>query len=761
MDKKKFYKRKIPAWLKRKYACSSDGLPDRCYHTLAVEKFSPAVKKLALADDLLTHEIIIGGRDREDVAHVGLFEVPMTGAKPALDGLKPKVKSQEQAEDLVDDIFSAKPRWQFHFPARQSAIVFASLIILIVPIYLGTAIKNLINTRDAVAASGQSALLHLISAQLAIDQLDIIKAEREFAEAAVNFQIGQRYVQELDPVSSEALQWFPQTRNPLNEGLNLLKTGENLSLAAQEIASGVNALLNSQDDVFMGLQAFQEKLVIAQPRIAQAQASLQNLNLEVLPLPNGGNITDLEEQLPKIQKALDYFTLLSDSLLEILGHDQWQRYLLVFTNNNELRGVGGFMGSYALLDVDRGRIKNLEIPPGGTYDSQGNLMVYQASPKPLQLINPRWEFQDANWSPDFPTTAEKIRWFYEQSEGATVDGVIVITSAAVESMLNYIGPVNLAGYNTIVTSENLEEALQQNIRQARDEGSPTPKQILSDLAPLLLDQITQLDKEKMIGFLDLVHEQLKAKQIVINFSDEDLQQLALALDYGGAVKKSEADYLLIVNSNIAGGKTDQVIDRTYNLTTQVGPNGDIVNTLSLTFEHHGIKGTDIFTGVQNNNYLRVYVPLGSTLISASGFERPNSSLFESPPSYYKQDVQLASIEQTAKFDADTKTDIYQDMGKTVFGNWLRVKPGETKTVTLSYRLPFRFGEISSQGKTVHSLLWQKQSGTMADKFSAQLELPKESLILRKYPDHVIRSGNIFGYQDALKEDRFYGIIFDD
>jgi len=150
-------------------------------------------------------------------------------------------------------------------------------------------------------------------------------------------------------------------------------------------------------------------LVIAKPRIAQAQTGLQKLNLDGLPFSGQANLSDLENQLPKIQKGLDYFTVLSDALLEILGHEQWQRYLVVFTNNNELRGVGGFMGSYALLDVDRGRIKNLEIPAGGTYDSQGNLLVYMASPKPLQLINPRWEFQDANWWPDFPTTAEKIK----------------------------------------------------------------------------------------------------------------------------------------------------------------------------------------------------------------------------------------------------------------------------------------------------------------------------------------------------------------
>jgi len=41
-----------------------------------------------------------------------------------------------------------------------------------------------------------------------------------------------------------------------------------------------------------------------------------------------------------------------------LGFDYDQRYLLVFQNNNELRASGGFIGSFALVDIGNGQIKN-------------------------------------------------------------------------------------------------------------------------------------------------------------------------------------------------------------------------------------------------------------------------------------------------------------------------------------------------------------------------------------------------------------------
>ena len=112
------------------------------------------------------------------------------------------------------------------------------------------------------------------------------------------------------------------------------------------------------------------------------------------------------------------------------------------------------MGSLALMDIDRGQIKRLEIPGGGPYDFQGQLTAQVAAPEPLRLIQPVWQLQDANWFPDWPTSAEKIMWFLNKSGAPTFDGVIAVTSDVMEDLLMVTGPIEMNEYGLTIDSDN-------------------------------------------------------------------------------------------------------------------------------------------------------------------------------------------------------------------------------------------------------------------------------------------------------------------
>ncbi len=43
--------------------------------------------------------------------------------------------------------------------------------------------------------------------------------------------------------------------------------------------------------------------------------------------------------------------------LELLGHSERKRYLIVFQNADEIRPTGGFMGSMGLLEIFRGQVQ--------------------------------------------------------------------------------------------------------------------------------------------------------------------------------------------------------------------------------------------------------------------------------------------------------------------------------------------------------------------------------------------------------------------
>ncbi|MBI4434335.1 DUF4012 domain-containing protein, partial [Candidatus Uhrbacteria bacterium] len=135
----------------------------------------------------------------------------------------------------------------------------------------------------------------------------------------------------------------------------------------------------------------------------------------------------------------------AEQLLPILralgGIDRPRRLLLVFQNPAELRPTGGFMGSVALVDVAGGRVTALELPPGGTYDLSGITRLRVIPPEPLRLVSTTWQFHDANWFPDFPTSARKLRWFYEASGGPSVDAVVAVNAPVLEDILALTGPI--------------------------------------------------------------------------------------------------------------------------------------------------------------------------------------------------------------------------------------------------------------------------------------------------------------------------------
>jgi hypothetical protein len=108
----------------------------------------------------------------------------------------------------------------------------------------------------------------------------------------------------------------------------------------------------------------------------------------------------------------------------------------------------------------------------------------------------------------------------------------------------------------------------------------------------------------------------------------------------------------------------------------------------MTRTHFGVPGA-LFSGVNNVDYVRVYVPKGSVLIDASGFSIPDDALFEKPEDGWEMDDDLLFSEALATEDPGSKTAVYEENGKTVFGNWVQTKPGTSSTYRFRYRVPVR------------------------------------------------------------------------
>lgn len=675
------------------------------------------------------------------------------------EGIEYKIE-EESTERIKKPIFKfALPSFiQTHHIAVVTFMVLALAIIL--PLHAMQGATNALHGTTSITDAGFTAINNLTKGSNAIQNNKYSAASADFERATASFKDAENSLQSMNGVIKSVVSLLPQTEKTYKSTRNLLVAGKELSNAGEILASAAEEIESQGgDNVATKITLLKRYTESVLPHIEKASLALEDVKPEAMPEEYTNQITELKNAVPKLEKSMEEFVTLSDTFLTILGKNQKMRYLVAFQNNTELRATGGFIGSFAEMDVLNGEIVNIHLPEGGTYDLQGQLNKFVASPKPISLLNARWEFHDANWFPDFPSSAKKMIWFYENAGGPTVDGVITINATLMPELLKITGPIEMPEYGRTIDSENFlfetqkivefEYAEYQTSDSERQELAP--KKFLGELAPKILEKLEEAELSDMLLALDLFGEGLYKKDVQIFFKENQIQSKILELGWAGAIKQTDGDYLMVVNTNLGGGKTDTVIQQEIFVDTVVEANGEITNTVIIQKEHKGMQSA-LFEGLNNVDYIRLYVPEGSELIEASGFEIPDESLFEigETPLEFDEDLALLVTNQTK--DPVSKTDIWDESGKTVFGNWIQTKPGEVEIIKFKYKLPFTLKQMNEDpnifeiAKTklgIHNLenytlLVQKQPGVITRTTTARLSLPSyKNVIWNSHSENAV------------------------
>ncbi len=682
------------------------------------------------------------------------------------------------------------------------------LLFLVIPLKLLSLldILDIASLEEKVMSQSKAAVGQMMTAVNSASALDFTEASQAFSEASSGFLSAK---DDLGAISDSLLFLASLSRDPklklAAESKKFLEAGALSASLGRNLVLATNSLFNNQsgESFIVALENFSVYGEDAVSDAKELEKVIASINLGNLPEEYRAQFVVLSEQAASISSSLDSFVSSAKKAKDLLGKGRDKRYLLIFQNNAELRASGGFLGSYALLDVADGKIKNLEVPAGGSYDTEGGMTVKVKAPEPLWLVNPLWHFWDANWWPDWPKTAKNLMWFYDKSGGPTVDGVISLTPTVVESLLEITGPIDMtAEYGVIIDSNNFWETTQKiverkNLEKTHPEvitdfkesveaievsipleqdllNNPDnkPKKIIGDLMARILEILPEkLNKDSLIKIVSLFEDNLAQKQILFYFTDPGLQAEVSKRNWAGEVKSVENDYILVVNTNIAGQKSDRKMEEKIEHNSTVSPDGRIVNTLKIYRGHTGIKN-EALTGVRNVNWLRVYVPAGSRLISASGFSQPDAEYFETPdPDWLDSD--FLAEERLSLTDKASGAKIYTEHGKTVFAGWVMTDPGQTAEITFVYELPFNFFRplvrdgfldrlnslLNPEAKELYpySLLIQKQPGAKPSKFSTALKAPNGLSARWQHPESLLwQSG--WSYVGEIGADKYISVL---
>ena len=145
-----------------------------------------------------------------------------------------------------------------------------------------------------------------------------------------------------------------------------------------------------------------------QASLAAADAALAGVGEDAVPQMR--TIRDrIRGQIAKYGPLLADYARFDDVLPGILGQGGSKRYLVLAQDPAELRPTGGYIGTVSIVEFRDGDMTSHDFQDVFDLDLQPGL-AYVAPPQALRdhlLGDVPWLLADANWSPDFPTSASR------------------------------------------------------------------------------------------------------------------------------------------------------------------------------------------------------------------------------------------------------------------------------------------------------------------------------------------------------------------
>ncbi len=501
------------------------------------------------------------------------------------------------------------------------------LLVLVWGIYLGWHAYNLYR------------LVKDVQSNLSQLQLDEILPKVE--EAAGDVRAIHKALEPLFPMFN-ALEGVPRLGEYLGQVGPLMIYINGLAQAGNEIITGLEPLLGGasigEASVTMPeracqvLVAGQDQFALAVKAIQEASGARSHIRPELLPDTIRPLFTKLDERFDLLVAGSQFLK----AAPILLGSAAPQNYLVLAQNRDELRATGGFISGIGLITINNGKIERFTM--GDSYAVDDFTKTYPPPPEALHrfMLADYWVTRDANWSPDFPTSAKQAQALYTLSTGIKTQGVIAFNQLAVRKILEVTGPLQVPGTDELVTTENIEEFMRQVWAPAPQEGLSQEwwlhrKDFMQQLGTVIIEKILSSgEQDQTKNLTKAIVDLLDRGQLLIYFNDE-AAQIALEISgWDGGVHPGSGDYLYLVDSNVGFNKVDSVVSRSITYQVDLSDFGQPKGKITLTYDHKGIGdvpcvqeanyGNGIYKYMMDRcywDYWRVYTPAGSKLLSST------------------------------------------------------------------------------------------------------------------------------------------------
>ncbi len=534
---------------------------------------------------------------------------------------------------------------------------------------------------------------------LARTQQHVAQAHRDFDSASTK----------LSPLSFvlQRLFWLPRLGQDVAAAPMAARTAEQLTAGMMPLLQGLQPILNvyqrgtkshASVSVLVGrLAASHGSFTRSCQLLNDAKQTREELRAYRSPRLSSA-LRTIDHQLPGLMRLCHGLSLAP----ALLGYPHRRTYFLAYQDPAELRATGGFIGSVGLVSIHNGITKQQF---GTTGFDQENETV--PTPQPMLIYNdePAWYLRDANWSPDFPTTAGIERYLLSLDRHVNPQGVINITPAATADVLAATGPIYSPEYHRWVTSTNIAQ-----LADYYTHWSPVPgpfryrnagteaKQFIQIMAHHMIQRLNTLSPSRWVQLFQSLTSAVATRDVQLSLTSPNEQQLVHQMGADGMVRPTTSDYLYMVDSNMSYNKINPYVRIQQSYQVRIRPDRWLQSKVTVTYTNGPVPqsllthGLGPGAGALGNpldyaEFLRVYVPTGAQLISQSGWTQP----WTGGPAY----------------------------GKTMFCGYLIVPNGQTRVITLQYVVPPNVFSWSNGAR--YRLVVQHQAGSKPEQLDIAVQ----------------------------------------
>ena len=599
---------------------------------------------------------------------------------------------------------------------------------------------------------------HLDNAERSLSNGRIKDASYETMAAVAAARRARAGLSSSGPVM-DLLKALPTIGDALEETDHLVRAAELSAEAARgtlEVAEG--ALRGPDKIIERDPENPAENARIKLDRIAEIGDTLSAARQDVQGARSELEAID-EKKMPKrfreelddgIERAGETDELLADAeagfaiLPAFLGADGKRTYLIGMQNPAEQRGTGGSILQFAPLEIDHGRPS---LPKG----KKASFSVYNVDqdrrqfeiPLPedawhVRAIPDAHRFGNANWSPDWPLSADLLLRYANAAEPnfPEVDGVIAVDPIMLKYLMPGVGRFR-TNYGNVITAERAVPFL-LNKAYAAFPITSIRRTVLSHVVDRFYEGMVKPKRptELVEGF----GKALSEKHMQIWLRDPAEQAFIERMDWDGALDDArDADYLNVVEQNVGGNKLDYFQHQTH--------------TLDVSFD--GDDAIDSATvEVTNGTYLPQprYV-MGDSGGHRHGLTRPMMTVYApGTAQLMKGSVEGVRVplgqSSVATWPADNRPPEYLERGKKAWPVALEIPIGETQSVTYDYRVP---DVVRTEGsRRVYRLVLQHQPKVNRETLVVRIQVPEGATNVKARGFE--RRGDMLVYETTVKKD---------